>query len=691
MGLTSVLVQIIALRRLLTVFSGNELDIGITLAVWLFFVGLGSYAGQRFRSGHALAFSFLAVALLLQPTVLFIGLIRPVFGLTAGETIPLTTTLVSTVLSLVPVCFVIGAQFPLSVAWLKGDSSRVYGLEAAGAFLGGALFTFVLSGSVDAFVLATAISVVNILIALLLFRKKYLIALFILPLILYSGNGPITDYFSDQGRPVQRVESQYGELAVFESQDQLNVYASGKFQFAYPDTQAEELKVHVPMSLHTAPAAILLINGSPAVAREFLKYPAASIDFVELDPGLIDVSISILSQEDRERLNDKRLKVFALDARTYIKSASSRYDLVVLDLPEPSTANLNRFYTVEFFREVKAAMNQDGILALTLPVSHGYIGRRMQAANGSVYRSLKTVFAETALTSEEYGGMYASDGHVDTDADSLIRRFTDRRIPVEYFHPYLFKDIFDPLKITMVLTRLEQIDTINRDRRPVAYLYNLMLWTELSGGKALDRIFALKDRDIFALFIAALLTAIASFWKRKQAVYFSLFTTGFATMAFSVIILLAYQASYGYVYERIGLLTALFMAGSAVGAYGTRKRKDPLTWLQLIEMFSLLLFMVAPLCFKREALYYALIFLCGMIGGAQFVIVNRYAEEKTRGELAGRLYALELGGSVLGALLIALLFVPLLGLGNAILSLILLKASSLVLLFSLQKQEGRKP
>ena len=686
MGFTSILVQVTTLRQLLTVFSGNELDIGITLAVWLTLVGVGSYVGRWFTHKKAFCITFILIGVLVQPSILFIEFIRPLFSLTTGETVPLTIILLSTIISLAPVCIAIGAQFPLSVLFLKNNSAKAYSLEAAGAFIGGLVYTFLLSGRVDAFLVAAVVSMLNVVLAFMLASRKWVAGFALIPLLLYSGTSVITDLARDQNTElVERVESRYGEITVFESQDQLNVFSSGKYEFSYPDPQVDELKAHVPMSLHAEPNRVLVIGGSPAVVREFLKYPLTTVDYVELDPAMIDVSFGILEKEDRDQMKNARLKVLAQDARQFVKTVSSHYDLVVLNLPEPATANVNRFYTVEFFREVRTAMDRTGILALTLPASHGYIGRRMQAANGSIYRSLKTVFANVALSSEEYGGMYASDGPVETRPEELDRRFVQRHILVEQFHPFLFKDIFDPLKTDMVRTRLDKVTTINKDHRPVAYVYNLLLWADLQGGKGLNWLLCLEDRELFTIFSAALLIAIASFWKRKQALYYGLFTTGYATMAFSIIILLAYQASYGYVYERIGLLTALFMAGSATGAYGARKLDNRLTRLQLIEMFSLMLFIAAPLCFKVEFLYYALTFLCGTIGGAQFVIVNRYAEGEKLGELAGRLYALDLGGSVIGAVLIALFFVPLLGIGNAILSLVLLKVSSLVLLFTVEK------
>jgi hypothetical protein len=49
MGITSMLLQITVLRLLLSTFSGNELDIGITLSFWLIYVGLGSFTGKKLK------------------------------------------------------------------------------------------------------------------------------------------------------------------------------------------------------------------------------------------------------------------------------------------------------------------------------------------------------------------------------------------------------------------------------------------------------------------------------------------------------------------------------------------------------------------------------------------------------------------------------------------------------------------
>src|SRR4030043_1751516 len=102
MGITSILIQISVLRLLLSTFSGNELDIGITLSFWLTWVRLGSYTGTKIKFKHAFALSFIFVALLVQPTIFVIKAIRPILLLEPGEVVSFTSTILFTALTLFP-------------------------------------------------------------------------------------------------------------------------------------------------------------------------------------------------------------------------------------------------------------------------------------------------------------------------------------------------------------------------------------------------------------------------------------------------------------------------------------------------------------------------------------------------------------------------------------------------------------
>lgn len=685
MGFISMLLQITVLRLLLSTFSGNELDIGITLSFWLIYVGLGSYTGRKIKLKHAFTLSFILVGLLAQPIVIAIKAIRPILSLQPGEIVSLTSTILSTAISLFPLCFIIGLQFPLAVSYSGGSKAagRVYGLEALGAFIGGVLFTFVISSRIGAFKLCLLLALINILIALRVAKKKIIILILVIPLFFYFGFQKIVTVLPWQGLEIsETTESRYGEITVIKVRNQSSIYANGHLIFTYPDSQSEEMSTHLLISVHPSPLKILVIGGSPGTLKEFLKYPITGIDFVELDPKIIEISLGLLNDEDKAAIKDSRVRIIIEDGRKFIKGLKRpTYDLIVLNLPQPSTASINRFYTTDFFNEAKNVLKQDGILVISIPQSTGYIGKRMQTASGSIYNSLKHVFRYVEVTAQEYGDLFASDSVINTDPEILENRFVNRAIKTKYFNQYIFRDAFFPLNVDYVKKRLGRIKLINTDIQPSAYLYNLMLWAEIHGGKILHYLLEIKGWNVI-LFSGILLVFISSivFRKKKRVIYFSIFTTGFSGMSFVLAVILVYQSIYGYVYEMIGILSATFMIGLWIGTIVTRNARMPLRILFSLEVITILLAVISPLLFKAESLLYFLVFISGLIIGGQFSTANLSMDEP---EAGGKLYAMDLIGSFIGALIPSLVIIPLFGVSNTLLLIAFIKTFSAAMILSL--------
>jgi spermidine synthase len=683
MGLISILLQITLLRILLATFSGNELDIGITLSFWLLYVGAGSFVGGKIRRQHALALSFILIAFVSLPTVFAIRGIRAALSLAPGEMISFTSTLLSTAIILLPVSFLIGLQFPLAVSYWKenGTPGELYGLEALGAFVGGLLFTFVLSSKVDSTALCLTVSLASVFTAASIVKRKSILLVGIAPLLLYFSFAAMADVLPWKGlRVVDTIESKYGEITVVQIDRQSSIFSNGHLMFTYPDLQTEELKAHLPMALHPTASRILIIGGSPGTLKEFLKYPVEHMDFVELDPKIVEVfQQRMAAEQDTAAVRDPKVRVINEDGRTFVKELKNpSYDLVILNIPHPLTAGINRFYTIDFFREAKAGLRNGGILVISLPASSGYIGRQMQTANGTVYHSLKSVFGFVEVTSQEYGWFFASESAIEIRPELLEKRFAQRGIDTAHFQPYLFQDAFSRLGTEYVRQRLSRIQLVNTDMRPAAYLYNLMLWAEMHGGTAFSSVTSLKERHI--LIGTGIILALVSFLicnRRKQVLLFSVCTTGFAGMSFALVALLAYQAIYGYVYEMIGALSAFFMIGLWGGTRFSKQLKNPPQTLLLLEALTILLAVASPVLFKAELLFYALIFISGMLTGGQFSAASLSFGEPESG---GTLYAMDLFGSFLGALVPSILLIPLFGISHALLFVAFIKLFSAVMI-----------
>lgn len=519
------------------------------------------------------------------------------------------------------------------------------------------------------------------------FEKKECRPFFLVPLLIYTGLHKTAAALPWPGATVsQTTESRYGEIAVVKLGEQSSIYSNGHLLFTYPDAQVEELNAHIPMSLHPSPANVLVIGGSPGILKELLKYPADRIDFVELDPKISGISSKLLIDKgDIYAIKDKRVSIINEDGRRFIKRIKKPlYDLILLNLPQPSTAGINRFYTNDFFKEAKAVLREKGILALTAHSSTGYMGTSMKMVNGSVFNSLRSVFRFVVVTSQEYGRFFASDSDIDTNPEILEGRFARRGIHTMHFSPYLFRDVFSPFGVEYVRKRLGEVLLINTDLRPSAYLYNLMLWTETHGGKALQHILGIREWHIIsALALSLLFIASLAFRRKKRIIFYSVFTTGFSGMSFMLAVILAYQSLYGYVYEMIGILSATFMIGLWLGTVMTGHVKTPLKIMFILEVITVVVALASSLFFRAEPLFYLLGLVSGIITGGLFSTANSSLGEP---EEAGRLYGLDLMGSFLGALIPAIILIPLFGIYNAILVVALLKSFSALMILSIKQQ-----
>jgi hypothetical protein len=207
-----------------------------------------------------------------------------------------------------------------------------------------------------------------------------------------------------------------------------------------------------------------------------------------------------------------------------------------------------------------------------------------------------------------------------------------------------------------------------------------MLWSEVHGGKILRYLLEVKKLHVISVSIILLVCiSLFAFRRKRRVVYLSIFTTGFSSMAFMLVIVLSYQASYGYVYEMIGILTATFMIGLFAGAYLSRHTTKALQTLFHLEIIAIILAISASIFFKSELLFYVLNFLLGMIAGRQFSTANLCMDEP---QVAGKLYGIDLIGSFLGALIPSIVLVPLFGIFHTLLFIVGIKTVSAMMILS---------
>ncbi|MEE8638047.1 MAG: hypothetical protein V3T21_03280, partial [Candidatus Margulisiibacteriota bacterium] len=155
-GTAAITSQILLIREIINVFSGNELIYGLTIFLWLILYSCGSgLLGRLSKKIKNKLISFIAlqsaVALLLPIEIFLSRIVKNLFGIPLGATVDLSTTVIIIALLLAPITLILGFQFALASLLLtetfqkeSSQISRVYIFESIGSILGGLTLAYLL-------------------------------------------------------------------------------------------------------------------------------------------------------------------------------------------------------------------------------------------------------------------------------------------------------------------------------------------------------------------------------------------------------------------------------------------------------------------------------------------------------------------------------------------------------------------
>jgi spermidine synthase len=712
LGLASVMTQLALMRELLCAFAGNEMVLGIALGLWLLLTGLGTSLGRtadKLRNPLAVLFTaqiFIAVIPLAQ--VFAVRALRNVVFVRGAEVGVIGTVLSAAVL-LLPFCIVAGYTLTLACSILNrlGDASgagRVYIADSLGSVAGGALFSFVLVRFLDHIALLGVPALLNLAAAAWLATKRaagilpaetcqrdagstllpasLLTFLAVVVLFLSTNLDGVSTALQFPGQNILfRANSPYGRLVVTESAGETNFIENGIAVVSTPNVEQVEESAHYAMSQRPDARRVLLVSGGVAgVAKEILKYNVVEVDCVELDPLVIETGRRFLP----EHFADPRIRVIATDARQFVRQTTNRYDVVILALPDPSTAQLNRFFTVEFFSGVKRVLADGGVLSFALGRYENYVSPELAQLLASAHRSLKQSFANILVLPGGRVFFLASDGplHGDIAARVEAQGVSTKLVNRHYLDAMLTAD-----RMADIQRAVSQPAALNQDFSPMLYYYHLRHWMSQ---------FTLS----FGVLQTVLLLLLLVYLIRLRGPALVLFASGFAGSALEVVLLLAFQVLCGSVYHQVGVIVTVFMAGLAAGAMlmnRRSRREEALTGesrsdqslltsaptsskdcsgrsLAVLAMalagYAILLPLLLPLLNRMggttasllaiKAIFTSLTLILAVLVGAQFPLANRLQFDGTATG-ASRLYTADFVGASLGALLASTLLIPLIG------------------------------
>lgn len=675
LGVTTLITQVVLLRAFMNVFEGNELVIGVILGTWMLLTGLGAWFGKKvvqLRDSIRFVYSNLLWLGILPLLTIFALYFFKTRIFLPGSMVGVFAVILFSLVLLIPFCILSGYSFSLYATLLSRKAKanltgRVYGWEATGSLAGGLLLSFFLIFIFKSVQILSLVFLLNLWGAWYWGKTTHIktgSSIFIaagivggIVLLLLPADRYLQQFLYQNQKIHQYTETPVGSFVVTQNGDQYNLFENGIPVATTLDPVANEEDVHYAMLQRPDPREVLLVSGGvTGMISEILKYPVKNIDYVELNPWMIKAGNAITADIQRPEVN-----IIRKDPRRYIQTCKKKYDVVLFHLPAPSTAQLNRFYTLELFKKVRDIMGPDGVLCFGIPYAQNYPGRQGMELTSLFYSTLDSVFQNILIVPGEKSYFLASDKSLSLNITQLV---AERHIDNDYVSPYYLNDDLLAARNSQIMQALHPVRRLNTDLNPVAYFRQISLWLS----------YYRFDTRIFAVVLGLLFLWMMI---RSGKTELGVFAGGFAATAVEILLLFVFQVLYGNVYLMISGFVSLFMAGLALGAIvaqRTGNETDRSRFSATLLVLTLLV-LAAPVYLIFSSLMMRLAFIPGMlILGHVFTVafltgrLFYYGSLLQTGNVARKasaLYAADLTGGALGAMTMSVLLLPLAGVAGS--------------------------
>lgn len=348
------------------------------IGVYLFAMGVGSYASKYFKS------NLLQVFIVVE---LFVGLFG---GLSSTMLFVGFNFIEHFQFFLYLVVFVIGnlvgLEIPLMLRILKDQFSfddlvaKIFSFDYVGALLASLLFPLVLVPYLGLLKTSYLFGIFNAVIAF--FLVDYLVAaspikkalklssvfVMLLLIVCFAFSDSIlswTETQSYQEKIIISKNSKYQRIVVTRNSDDVRLYLNGNLQFSSRDEYRYHESLVYPCFYKNPEAkSILILGGGDGLAlRDVLKMEQVEqVTLVDLDADMINLfkNNSLLKELNNNSLNHPKLTIINNDAFVWLKHNQQIFDIAIVDFPDPSNYSVGKLYTTTFYNLLHQTLATNG-------------------------------------------------------------------------------------------------------------------------------------------------------------------------------------------------------------------------------------------------------------------------------------------------------------------------------------------
>jgi len=727
-GLFTIAAQALLFREFITTFEGNDISVGIFFASWFLWVGLGAIVVYRaqiiaeklLKNIEFLFLSYLP-AFILQ--LILIIQARELVGIESYALWSVWAILIVSIIVNAPVSIITGMLFPTACRWVEKDQklpvSRVYIIEAAGSFVGGLGVTVLLALGMSSarifFILALFVSLSAVLAQFTKARQHsiptlkksakikaqlmFLIPLCILLCLFIRADKTLMRYVRVvKWTKLLPADSLAGSFQTAQAEYLYGIYQSqwvvmcqGSVIETLPDESTAGRIAAIGLCQKPDSRNVLVIGSGLGLCQQFLHLPQIqTVSWAHCDSEYVQKVDRVIPS--KFKIIDDRLHRLAGDIRSLLAEEKQAFDIVILNLPDAISSALNRYYTLEFYRQVKAALKPDGIFQVRIAGGENIMGTELVNLGASTKLTLEKVFSQLVITPGEDTWFIASapashEQGITGDPAILRDRFAGIENASRVFTPQALLSVYLPDRAAAAVENYSSADLperllINRDSRPLTHLYSLLLAAKQSGAPVTKLIKYLALAGPLAFVVPVLVFVVLRIIyilrtnqqgnKSSFDSSFLVFSAGWVAIGVVIVLMYLYQTRFGSLYLYIGVISSMFMVGLTIGAALTRhllasdrKVQPEILLFAVIFVHSLILCAIAfwPAEQLTHLIFVVAFVLCGLCAGCYFPIAARQLADSAfeTGRAGSKLETADHIGASVGGLLTSLALVPVLG------------------------------
>ncbi len=424
----------------------------MVIGLMMFWMGFGSLIQVRIAKPYLVhAFIGIEIALALvggfSPTLTYLS-----YGYTAHYSLVLYffVSFIGIMIGLeIPVIIRINNDFSKELSTNLGN---ILSADYIGSLIGSLIYVFLILRYIpitEAAFLTAGMNFFLALVTFVYFTKKKLIPknLYLFLIMGFTFLAIIYGYLNNRDWQVKIEQPLYDDHIVFSSTsryqhivitqykpfDEIRLFLNGNLQLCSTDEERyHEPLVHPAMALAKVRERVLILGGGDGCAlREVLKYDAVKeVMLVDLDPAMTKLATThpLLTRINKNAFRDARIitspgkgvtpgpgrqiymnttdnrrssatpetryladvKVMNIDADKFLENIPGFWDVIIVDMPDPSTPELAKLYSKQFYKKIKLHLSQNGIMVVqsTSPYlakeSFLCIGRTIESAGFTI-------------------------------------------------------------------------------------------------------------------------------------------------------------------------------------------------------------------------------------------------------------------------------------------------------------------